>query len=78
MGFPKQEYWNGLPFPYPGDLPKPGIESTSPASAGGFFNTEQPRIAILISKNQWQVTILIDWTPRGDMIQCLSTILKEQ
>ena len=32
MGFFRQEYWNGLPFPPPGDLPNPGIESTSPAS----------------------------------------------
>ena len=31
MGFPKQEYWSGLPFPSPGDLPDTGIELTSPA-----------------------------------------------
>ena len=34
MGFPRQEYWSGLPFPSPGDLPDPGIEpvkSVSPA-----------------------------------------------
>ena len=31
MGFPRQEYWSGLPFPSPGDLPDPGIEPTSPA-----------------------------------------------
>ena len=31
MGFPRQEYWSGLPFPSPGDLPDPGIESSSPA-----------------------------------------------
>ena len=37
MGFPRQEYWSGLPFPSPGDLPDPGIEPTSPALAGGFF-----------------------------------------
>ena len=30
-GFPQQEYWSGLPFPSPGDLPDPGIEPTSPA-----------------------------------------------
>ena len=30
MGFPKQEYWSGLPFPSPGDLPNPGIESGPP------------------------------------------------
>ena len=43
MGFPRLEYWNGLPFPSPGDLPSPGIEPTSPVSpalAGGFFATE--------------------------------------
>ena len=31
MGFPWQEYWSGLPFPSPGDLPDPGIEPQSPA-----------------------------------------------
>ena len=40
LGFPRKEYWSGLPFPPPGDLPDPGIEPTflaSPALAGGFF-----------------------------------------
>ena len=32
MGFPRQEYWNRLPFPPPGDLPKPGIKPESPVS----------------------------------------------
>ena len=32
MGFPKQEYWNGLPFPTPGDLPHGGVEPRSPVS----------------------------------------------
>ena len=40
MEFPRQEYWRGLPFPPPGDLLDPGIESVSPALAGGFFTTE--------------------------------------
>ena len=31
MGFSRQEYWSGLPFPSPGDLPDPGIEPMSPA-----------------------------------------------
>ena len=31
MGFSRQEYWSGLPFPPPGDLPNPGIEPESPA-----------------------------------------------
>ena len=40
--FPRQEYWSGLPFPSPGDLPDPGIEPTSPALAGRFFTIEPP------------------------------------
>ena len=31
MGFPRQEYWSGLPFASPADLPNPGIELMSPA-----------------------------------------------
>ena len=42
MGFPRQEYWSGLPFPSPGDLPDPGIEPESPALAGRFFTAEPP------------------------------------
>ena len=42
MEFSRQEYWSGLPFPPPGDLPDPGIEPMclmSPVLAGGFFTT---------------------------------------
>ena len=42
MGFPRHEYWNGLPCPSPGDLPDSGVEPKpleSPALAGGFFTT---------------------------------------
>ena len=42
MGFSKQEYWNGFPYPSPGELPDPGIELVSPALAGGFFTAEPP------------------------------------
>ena len=42
MGFPRQEYWSGLPFPSPGDLTDPGIEAASPVLAGRFFFTEPP------------------------------------
>ena len=42
MGFSRQEYWSGLPFPSTGDLPDPGTETTSPALAGRFFTTEPP------------------------------------
>ena len=51
MGFSRQEYWSGLPYPPPGDLPNPGIEPmsfTSPALAGRFFTTSAT----------WEVTVV--------------------
>ena len=42
LGFPRQDYWIGLPFPSWGDLPHPGIEPASPTLAGGFFTPEPP------------------------------------
>ena len=42
MGFSRQEYQSGLPFPSPGDLPRLGIDSKSSALAGEFFTTEPP------------------------------------
>ena len=42
VGFSRQEYWSGVPFPPPGNLPDPGIEPASPALAGGFFTTVPP------------------------------------
>ena len=40
MGFSRQEYWSGLPYPSPGDLPNPGIEPSSPMSPALHFTTE--------------------------------------
>ena len=42
MGFSRQEYWSGLSYPSPGDIPDPGIEPRSPALADGVFTTEPP------------------------------------
>ena len=42
IGFLRQEYWNGLPFPSPEDLSNLGIKSESPALASRFFTTESP------------------------------------
>ena len=42
MGFPRQEYWNGLPFPSPGDLPNSGIEPRSPALQTDTLPSEAP------------------------------------
>ena len=42
IGFPRPEYWSGLPFASPGDLPNPGIKPASPVLAGRFLTTEPP------------------------------------
>ena len=42
MGFPRQEYWSGLPSPSAGNLPDPEIEPESPELAGRFLTTEPP------------------------------------
>ena len=42
MGFSRQEYWGGLPFPPPGDLPDPGIEAGSPALQADSLLSEPP------------------------------------
>jgi len=47
MEFPRQEYWSGLPFPSPGDLPDPGIMPVFPALAGRSFTTEPTRTSFI-------------------------------
>ena len=42
MGFSRQEYWSGLPFPSPGDFPDPGIEPGSPALEADTLTSEPP------------------------------------
>ena len=44
MGFSRQEYWSGFPFPSPGDLPDPGIEPGSPALQADSLPSEPPGI----------------------------------
>ena len=42
MEFSRQEYWSGLPFPSPGDVPDPGIEPGSPALQAASLPSEPP------------------------------------
>ena len=51
MGFSRQEYWSGLPFPPPGDLPDPGIKPASPVLTGGFFTAEPPGKLLYVNYN---------------------------
>jgi len=50
MGFSRQEYWSGLPFPAPGDLPDPGIKPRSPALQADSLPTEHHRCPIEVWK----------------------------
>ena len=49
MGFSRQEYWSGLPFPSPGDLPYPGIKPKSPTLQADSLLTEPPE------KPEWKL-----------------------
>ena len=51
MGFPRQEYWNEVPYPPLGDLPNPGIEPKSPAFEGGYFTSGPPGNAHFIYRS---------------------------
>ena len=63
MGFSSQEYWSGLPFLPPGDLPDPGTEPRSlesPALAGGFFTTEPlGKPSFKVSSPKYSVIIVV-------------------
>ena len=61
LGSSRQEYWSGLPFPFPGDLPSPGIEPTSLALAGRFFTIEP--LDVLFSLVQSLSRVLLFATP---------------
>ena len=56
MQFPRQEYWSGLPFPSPGDLPDSGIEPGSPTFQADALTSAAPgKLFIVDSKNDAQV-----------------------
>ena len=57
VGFPRQEYWGGLPFPTSEDFPDPGIKPVSPALAGRFFTTEPLETLPIIQKNSELVSL---------------------
>ena len=63
MGFSRHEYWSGLPFPPPGDLPDPGIKPVSPASpalAGGFYTFGSPCLRVSESEAAQSCPTLCD------------------
>ena len=75
MGFSRQEYWSGLPFPSPVDLPSPGIEPRSPALTGGFFTVgatwEGPFVISFVMYCNVNLCSVISYTP---LEECSKTI----
>ena len=63
MEFSRQEYWSGLPFPSPGDLPDPGIKPRSPAFQADALLSEPP------GKPWEQLLELIVWFSRSSLIE---------
>ena len=62
MGFPRQAYWSGWPFPSPRGLPDPGIELASPALAGRLFTAGPPRnLWVLLSHKKEEVRYTMSW-----------------
>ena len=86
MGFSRQEYWSGLPFPSPGDLPDPGIEPRSPALQADTLTSESPGKPIKKSEHQridafklwcWRRLWRVPWTARRSNQSILKEIHSE-
>ena len=69
LGFSRQEYWSGLPFPSPGDLPNPGIEPGSPILQADSLPSEPPGKML----KKYLVNIEHDQV-RGKMLQFLIAV----
>ena len=68
MGFPRQEYWSGLPCCPPGDLSNPGIEPLSLALAGGIFTTETPSSLIRDLKIYISLIVMMENQPNAKIL----------
>ena len=76
MGFSRQEYWSGLPFPSPEDPPEPGIESRSPAMQADALTSEPPGKRNQFKSKSYQLkhhgTVLKDPSKEYQLIQPIS------
>ena len=86
MGFSRQEYWSGLPFPSPGDLPDPGIKPRSPALQADSLPTELWGKPIKKAEHQridafelwyWRRLLRVPWTARRSNQSILKGISPE-
>ena len=77
MGFPRQEFWSGLPFPSPGDLPDLGIEPGSPAWQADTSPSEppgKPWATLLTQAERFQLPVDCFWDLNVPCILCLAII----
>ena len=70
VGFSRQQYWSGLPFPSPVDLPKPGIEPGSPALQTDALPSEPPGKSEQLSSKRTQITMLTRMQRKGNLVHC--------
>ena len=57
MGFSRQEYWSGLPFPFPGDLPNPGIKPGSPALQADVYCLSHQGSPDSLDVYEWMISV---------------------
>ena len=74
VGFPRQEYQSGLPFPSLGDLPNLRIEPSSPVLAGGLFTTEPLEKSDQLKESKYMGKLVVD---KGQLVRfvCLNSFL---
>ena len=72
MGFPRQDYWSGLPFLPPGDLPDPGIEPTSHALQADSFPSEPPGKSSYVNSTSENTEIVTLWPSDKEHVEVLT------
>ena len=76
MGFSRQEYWNGLPFPSPEDLPDPGIEPSSSALQADSLPSELQGSPVKCSVNlQLETKLSLEQYPSPSKLICGKYVL---
>ena len=73
MGFPRREYWNGLPFPSAGDLPHPGMEPGSPALQADSLPTKPLGKSLI-----WVLYIISSFTDHNNLLRWQLVFLPEE
>ena len=68
VGFSRQVYWSGLPFPFPGELPNPGIETGSPALQADALPSEPPGKLYKSEDEAERKHVMGEWLPEDESL----------